>query len=238
MQAPAQIDTALIAASLPTMKQLILLLLATLPLFADSAKPDRWESAIAGFEAADKKDPVPADSVIFTGSSSARMWKTLADDFPELSVRNRGFGGSQYSDLVRHAKRFLLPHRPKAVVLYSGDNDINAGKIPEVVLADFKALLAQIHASRADTRIVCIPIKPSIKRWDKIEQIRAANALLKAHCETDERLSYADIFTPMLDADGKPQEALLAKDKLHLSPAGYALWTREVRKALGLPVAP
>jgi lysophospholipase L1-like esterase len=219
------------------MYRLLALLLALPLLAADSAKPDRWESAIAGFEAADKKDPVPPDSVIFTGSSSAKRWKTLAADFPELSVRNRGFGGSQMSDLVRHAKRFLLPHRPKAVVVYSGDNDINAGKTPEVVLADFKALVTQIHAARADTRVVCIPVKPSIKRWAKVDTIRAANVLLKAYCDSNERLRYVDIFTPMLDAEGKPRADLLDKDKLHLSPSGYALWTREVRKTLDLPAA-
>ncbi|MFT5126691.1 MAG: hypothetical protein ACI8W8_000286, partial [Rhodothermales bacterium] len=137
------------------MYRLLALLLALPLLAADSAKPDKWESSIAGFEAADKKNPVPADSVIFTGSSSAKRWNTLAADFPELSVRNRGFGGSQMSDLVRHAKRFLVPHRPKAVVVYSGDNDINSGKTPDVVLADFKALVSQIHAARTDTRVLC-----------------------------------------------------------------------------------
>jgi lysophospholipase L1-like esterase len=216
------------------MNRLLAFLLALPLLAADSAKPDRWESAIASFEAADKKNPVPADSVIFTGSSSARMWKTLAADFPEFAVRNRGFGGSQMSDLVRHSTRFLLPHKPKAVVVYSGDNDINAGKTPEIVLADFQALVAQIHGVRTDARVLCIPVKPSIKRWSKIDAIRAANALLKTYCESDQRLDYVDIFTPMLGDDGEPRRELLAKDKLHLSPAGYALWTREVRKTLGL----
>jgi lysophospholipase L1-like esterase len=162
------------------------------------------------------------------------MWKTLAADFPEFAVRNRGFGGSQMSDLVRHSTRFLLPHKPKAVVVYSGDNDINAGKTPEIVLADFQALVAQIHGVRTDARVLCIPVKPSIKRWSKIDAIRAANALLKTYCESDQRLDYVDIFTPMLGDDGEPRRELLAKDKLHLSPAGYALWTREVRKTLGL----
>lgn len=217
------------------MSRFIAILLLAAPLFANSAKADKWESAIAKFVATDAKEPVPVDSVIFTGSSSAKRWTTLKQDFPELPVLNRGFGGSQYSDLVRHAKRFLLPHKPKAVVLYSGDNDINAGKSPETILADFQALVAQIHSVRADTRILCIPPKPSIKRWGKIERFRAANALLKAACESDERLTHVDIFTPMLGEDGKPRSELLHKDQLHLSPAGYALWTREVRKALGLP---
>ncbi|MFT5128890.1 MAG: lysophospholipase L1-like esterase, partial [Rhodothermales bacterium] len=78
------------------------------------------------------------------------------------------------------------------------------------------------------------PVKPSIARWGKVDSIRAANALLQAYCESDERLSYVDIFTPMLGDDGTPRADLLAGDKLHLSPAGYALWTREVRKTLGL----
>ena len=40
-------------------------------------------------------------------------------------------------------------------------------------------------------------------------------------------VDYIDIFTPMLDASGQPDESLFVEDRLHMNRAGYALW-REI----------
>src|SRR5690606_25008770 len=60
--------------------------------------PTRFEAEIEAFRAWDRKNAVPADAVLFVGSSSIRMWAT-AVSFPDLPVVNRGFGGSQISDV-------------------------------------------------------------------------------------------------------------------------------------------
>ena len=56
--------------------------------------------------------------------------------------------------------------------------------------------------------------------------MRDAKARIRAFCETDGRSTYVDVHTLMIEADGMPRRELLASDGLHLSPAGYALWTR------------
>ena len=96
-------------------------------------KPDssKWESEIKAFEAADKTNPPPHGAVLFIGSSSIRQWKTLAEDFQEYKVINRGFGGSQIIDSVAFADRIIIPYKPRLILLYAGDNDIAAGKSPE-----------------------------------------------------------------------------------------------------------
>ena len=52
------------------------------------------------------------------------MWQTLEVDFPGLRVLNRGFGGSELSDVVQFADRIVLPYRPRVVIVYAGDNDL------------------------------------------------------------------------------------------------------------------
>lgn len=196
--------------------------------FAQDAKPDQWAAAIDAFAQADRESPPPTGGVVFVGSSSIRLWD-LSAAFPGLPVVNRGFGGSQISDSVRHVDRLVLKHRPKTVVLYAGDNDISAGKSPAQVLADFTAFVSKVHAALPATRIAFVGIKPSVARWKLVAQVREANALIRAACDKDDRLGFIDVDGPMLGYDGKPRADLFVADGLHLSPKGYALWTTLTR---------
>jgi lysophospholipase L1-like esterase len=191
----------------------------------------RWEPQIAEYEAQDAKQAPPQEANLFVGSSSIRLWK-LGDSFGDLPVINRGFGGSQLADSVHYADRLILKHRPKVVVVYAGDNDLAGGKSPETVAADFRALVAKIHAALPETRIAYIGVKPSLKRWNLIESVRKTNALIAEQCQMNPRLVFVDIDKPMLNDEGKPRPELYKTDGLHLTPEGYAVWTELVRPHL------
>jgi lysophospholipase L1-like esterase len=213
---------------------LIALLLLAAPSLADDPKPAdadpfaKWEPSIAQFEEADAKSPPPKGAVLFVGSSSIRLWD-VAKSFPQLETINRGFGGSEVADSVHFADRIVTKYEPRTVVLYAGDNDIAKGKTAERVHADFRAFVRKVRAKLPETRIVFVAIKPSIKRWELIETIRRANALVAADCAQDDRLSFVDVDGPMLGEDGKPRAELLREDGLHLNDRGYELWTKLVR---------
>lgn len=209
---------------------LALLALALAPLA--SAAPEKWAEAINKFTTADKTNPPPRDAVVFVGSSSIVKWTTLEKDFAEHKVINRGFGGSELYDSVFYADRVVIPYAPRTVVVYAGDNDLKAGKTPEKVFADFKALVAKIHAALPKTRIVYIGIKPSPSRWNIKDLGIKANALIAAECAKDPRLRFADVWAPMLNEKGEPRPELFVKDMLHLSPAGYEVWKPVVAAAL------
>lgn len=192
----------------------------------------RWEKQIAAFEARDQRQPPPKNGLLFVGSSSIRGWD-LAQSFPGLPVINRGFGGSQIADSTYYLERIVFPHQPRVVVLYAGDNDIASGKSPQRVARDFRHFAAAIHARLPDTRIVFIAIKPSIRRWQLVGQMREANRLIRQMVDQDqERLSYVDIDAPMLGRDGKPRAELFREDGLHLNAQGYRLWASLVRPHL------
>lgn len=183
-----------------------------------------FEKEIAAFEAADQTQPPPKDAVLFIGSSTFRIWKSLPADFPGLAVINRGFGGSQIADSTRYADRIVVPYHPRRIVMYAGDNDLAAGKTAEQVLEEFKDFVTKVRASLPDVPISYISIKPSIARWKLIERIKQANSLIGQFATSEKNIDFIDIFPVMLGNDGKPRKELFRPDGLHMNADGYALW--------------
>ncbi len=193
--------------------------------------PNRFAGEIKAFTEWDSKNAVPAEPILFVGSSSIRMWRTH-ESFPDLPVVNRGFGGSHISDVIHFAERIVLPYRPKLIVFYAGDNDIAGGKSAQRVLHDYSRFVGLVHARLPRTRIIFITIKPSGSRWALWPEMSRANELVKASCEKDARLFFADLAAPLLDRDGKPKDGLFLKDRLHLNSDGYAAWTKALKPVI------
>ena len=150
----------------------ILLAIAPLLMAVDTSASLRFEKEIKAYEASDEKSPPPTGAILFTGSSSIRRWTSLAADFPEHKVINRGFGGCQLSDVIYYADRIVIPYKPRLVIVAHGNNDINAGKTPQQVFADFQTLVEKIRAKLPETRIAFLSINPSLKRWAQADEQR------------------------------------------------------------------
>jgi len=195
----------------------------------------KWEPDIAAFEKADRTTPPPKRPIVFVGSSSIRLWKTLSDDFKGYPVINRGFGGSVISDSTAFCDRIVTRYQPSQIFLYEGDNDVAAGRTAEQILGDFKEFVAAVRTKMPKTPITFISIKPSPARWQLVETAKAANRLISEYVKSDKRLTYIDIFSKMLDADGKPREELFIEDKLHMNAQGYAIWTEVIKAHLPRP---
>jgi lysophospholipase L1-like esterase len=199
----------------------------------DAADPDpaRFEAEIAAFEAWDRQNTFPHDAILFVGSSSIRMWPT-AETFPDLPVINRGFGGSHTSDVNHFAERIVLKYAPRLIVFYAGDNDIEAGKSPQQVFDGIQAFAKSVHDRLPNTRIIYLPIKPSIARWPKWPQMQTVNSSVAKLSQSDERIIYVDTATPMLGHDGRPRAELFLEDGLHLNTKGYGEWSNTLGPTL------
>jgi lysophospholipase L1-like esterase len=207
-------------------------LLSLFFVFDAVGQTNRFDTEIAAFEAKDRTNPPPKDAILFIGSSSIRLWKTLAQDFPEHKVINRGFGGSQIADSIHFAERMVIPYRPKMVVLYAGGNDINSGKAAKQVASDFKSFVAKVHASLPQTRIAYISIAPNPARWTQVDRVKRANELIREFMQSDSRLKFIDVFPHMLGESGQPRAEIFVEDRLHMNEKGYKLWTKIVAPAL------
>lgn len=194
----------------------------------------RFEKEIAGFEAKDKESPPTPGTIEFIGSSTFTRWGTVVADMAPLPVYNHAFGGSQVGDMLRAAPRIVIPNKPKVIVYYCGDNNMtNPEKAdPEVPVKGFADFVALIHAELPETRIIYVSIKPSPSRWAVWPKSSEANTRIKALCEADPKLTYVDIAPALLGADGKPDESLYIKDRLHTTPEGYAKITAILKPAV------
>ena len=203
-------------------------------IFWAMGKAGFWRFQISAYETADRANPPKAGVIVFTGSSSVRFWDTLADDMKPLDVINRGFGGSQIAQVNEYASRIIIPYRPRAVVLYAGDNDLSWpwSKTPEQVSGDFKKFVEIIHANLSETWIYYVSIKPSISRWGNWEKFQETNELIKADILTQPRAQFIDVDAAMLDSQGKPRAELFRRDGLHMNAKGYAVWTSIIRPVL------
>ncbi len=184
----------------------------------------KWEKEIAAFEAHDAEDPPEKGGIVFVGSSSIKLWKTLAADFPQHRVLNRGFGGSEIADSVHFADRIVIPYAPRMVVLYAGGNDIHKGKSPEVVFADLRAFFEKVRAALPEAEIACISIAGNPQRWAEVEQVKAFNTLTEAFLKERPRAHFINVFPKMLGSDGLPRPEIFSADKLHMNSEGYVLW--------------
>jgi len=191
-------------------------------------QPFRFEEDIKRFEAADAKKMPEPGGIVFTGSSSIVLWKTLATDFPGLPIINRGFGGSQISEVNQVVDRVVTKYQPRLVVLFAGTNDLAGGVSGATVAAEFSKFVRLVRAKAPEARIAYISISPAPSRWKFEAEMRTANKLIQLECSRGENLAYIDVFHPMLSEEGKPRPELFVQDQLHLNADGYAIWKKVV----------
>jgi lysophospholipase L1-like esterase len=182
----------------------------------------------------------PQHPIVFYGSSSIRLWKSLSQDFPNYPVMNCGFGGSRLTDCVDYAASIVLRLKPAAVVIYAGDNDLAQGKLPEQAFASFEQLFRTLRTYSVQMPIAFIGVKPAPARAQNLDNILKFNRMVQSFLQRQPRSRFIDVCSTMLGPDRKPLLALFASDQIHLSPAGYQIFQRNVSAFLAseLPSAP
>lgn len=192
----------------------------------ESPGPERWEETILEFEKQDREDPPKAGANLFTGSSSIVMYKELARHFPDHQILNRGFGGSEFSDLLFYAGRVIYPYKPSRIFIYEGDNDVAAGEDPKKIIKEAKKLRKEIAKALPGIPVVFISAKPSLARWELKAQYEEVNKGLKRIADKTAHTLYADVWAAMLDEDGQVYDHLFLEDNLHMNPEGYEIWRK------------
>lgn len=183
-----------------------------------------WEADVAAYAARDRERPPETGGVCFIGSSNIRLWTTLADDFPGMTVVNRGVGGCRLAELAEFAPRLVAAAKPRVIVVSAGTNDINAGAAPAEVRAAFAALVGALKREVPDAVVAFLAISPSLARWEQRDRQREANEAVRDFIAAsgDRRLRYLDANAAFLGPDGRPDPSCFVKDRQHPSVAGNA----------------
>lgn len=189
------------------------------------------EAEAAALAAAPFTPAAEKDVVVITGSSTVRFWHSSSRAFPESQVVNTGFGGSTMEQLRRHYDGLIARFQPDGIYIGSGDNDLAAGRSVAEVHADAAHLIDAIERDLPDATVALIAAKPSLQRWhlrDRYQQLNTAFGDLAAE---HERVVFVDVWTELLNADGRVRPELYASDGLHLNPRGYRIYAAAVADA-------
>lgn len=163
------------------------------------------------------------ETIVFTGSSSIKMWKNIQELFPEYQIINSGFGESQTIDLLNYTEDLILKYKPKKIFIYEGDNDISDKKRLKDILNSFSIIISKIKKENAAAKIILISSKPSIARWHLKRKYIRLNKKLKEMCEDDDHLEFVNVWDMMLEKR-KVKKGLFLDDGLHMNDEGYKLW--------------
>ena len=200
--------------------------------FLNAQDPLKWEPSIQKFEKSDSINPVAEGSNLFVGSSSIAIWQDVQDYFPDYYVVNRGFGGSQFSDLLYYVDRVVIPYKPSKIFIYEGDNDIAHGERPGKVYKTAKEIRKIIEEKLPGTPVAFISVKPSIRRWEFEKNYRKLNTKLEKYANKDTNTEFIDVWQPSLDDNGEVFTHIFLEDNLHMNAEGYKIWQSVIQPYL------
>ena len=163
--------------------------------------------------------------VLFTGSSSIRRWKSLPNDFSQINLLNRGFGGAHISDVHYFYDDLFLKYKPTRVVFYCGENDLWSGKPVSQVMKDFVSLWTRLEKDLPKCSLIYLSCKPSPKRLSKWSTYQALNLRIKNLCLRNSSLTYVDLSPTLLKPNFTFDLKQWDTDLLHVNQAGYQSWT-------------
>jgi lysophospholipase L1-like esterase len=213
-------------------KWLLSCLLFSTILLGQQSQP--FQNEFLEFKKQDSIVKPPHRPIVFAGSSSFRLWKTIQSDFSGYPILNRGFGGATLLDLEVRLQESVLQYRPKQVFIYCGENDFASDDqvTPELVFDRFKRIFYLIRHKHKRVNIVFVSIKPSVARWTLESKFVAANQLIRTFLSTKPNTSFADVHQAMLDENGNVYANLFIQDNLHMNAKGYQIWSTLLRPYL------
>lgn len=209
-------------------KQLITLVILFISINVVGQQKPYWNE-IKAFRTQDSIKKPQDGMLLFIGSSSFRMWKTIKEDFHNTTIVNRAFGGATLEDLIYWQNEVVLQYKPKKIFIYCGENDIASSEkvTPEIVFERYKTLHATLRKQFPETPIVFVSIKPSVLRWALKDRMMETNTIIRNYLKLDKNAVFVNIWDKML-VNGEPMKDIFIQDNLHMNAKGYTIWTREL----------
>ena len=213
-------------------KPLVLIILLFGFLSSNAQDPTRFKEQVDRLYNTEYNFSPDKKLVVFTGSSSVRIWKDVQDYFPKYNIINNGFGGSHFSDLLYFYDELIIKQTPEILFIYEGDNDIAGGKKISKIFKHAKKLVKNIKTDLPKTKVILISQKPSIARENLKKDYIKLNKKLKKYCKNQDNLEFADVWNIMLDENGNVFQDIFIEDGLHMNKKGYDLWAKVIGEYL------
>ena len=218
---------------IPALGALLLSLFTVSGALGQNIDPTRFEKNIERFEAMDAESMPPEGAIVLTGSSSIALWnRRAAEALAPLTVIPRGFGGSVMGDVLHYLDRVALVYKPRAILIYEGDNDTAFGLDLDLVESQLNEIIARVDAQLPETRIYLLSVKPSVARLNFWEQAQALSARYQAIADANPKVFTIDVVSPFMDENGEVMRDIFISDNLHLNDKGNEIWGRAIKAGL------
>ncbi len=165
-------------------------------------------------------------AIVFLGDSITAGWTTLANDFPNFKVANRGIGGDTTRGILYRMKEDVLDLEPEAVVLLIGTNDIGLGATPEEAAENLKVIFARLKKHSRKMPVIVCKVMPSTEKLSRgPREIQKLNELVDKLIKGNRQFIRCDTWSVFADENGNAKVEEFP-DRLHPNAAGYAKWKK------------
>lgn len=176
-------------------------------------------------------------AVVFLGDSITQGWGSLAKDFPQYKVANRGISGDLTRGILYRLKADVLDLDPAAIVLLIGTNDLDDGADPALIAENVGKILAACKAFNPKLPVIVCKVMPSDPSKNRpADKIQDINKRVDTIVAADPQFIRCDTWSIFADDKGNAK-AEEFPDLLHPNAAGYVKFTQAVQpllqKALG-----
>lgn len=196
-------------------------------------KAQKWDKDIDALRKANATDS-DANAVLFLGSSSIRMWKSISEDIAPIKPIRRGYGGAKYCDLAIYTPALVRGLQFKAAAIFIG-NDITGSqhdKTPEEVARLSRIVIQAVRSEVSDVPILLISVTATPSRFKHWPRIREVNRALENLARSERNVSFLETQSHYLNEKQEPKPEYFVKDMLHQNEAGYKVWGGLVRDRL------
>jgi beta-glucosidase len=202
---------------------------STAPLVETTPAPmpiPHWQERVQELEDSLARDEISAVRLLFLGDSITQSWtpRLFQQFYAHRSAFNMGVSSDTTQSLLWRLARSPLGKtlRPEVVVLMIGTNNAPNHR-PEHVAQGVAENVRLILQRSPASRVILLGLTPrGAKAQDPLRgALERINALL-ARCADDRQVFWADPGSMLLDGAGNLSD-LMAPDRLHLSPLGYAV---------------
>ena len=180
------------------------------------------------------------DYLLFIGSSTIRLWDSIAEDMKPYNCVRKGYGGAHYYDLIHFIDRLVKAHKNATAVIIFVANDITGIQTKthsDLTPTEVKRLFVNI-SNRIKKQlgheipIFVIETTPTPKRWEAWPKISDANDRIQTYTKKKPKLYYISTKSFYLNDLGVPDKKFFEDDNLHLNREGYQLWGKIIKNVI------
>lgn len=176
--------------------------------------------------------------IVFIGDSITDLYhlNDYYNDLP-LATYNRGIGGDTTQGVINRLKVSLYDIAPSEIVLMIGINDLNGGISSQTIINNYQTIINGIKTNLPDAKLFTMGIAPlaiSFNYGDilaKNNQIIAINSEIKVLSEA-KGYTHVNLYDSLKRDDENALKEEYTIDGIHLSEAGFAVWTNLLKPLL------